>query len=513
MKKTIAILCLIGVALFITSCNGPRPRGAVSQGPSAVVFELPWTPSEVLDFTKRGNPADEIIIGLITGSLTGVDPESPPGERRYIGSLAEGLPVVSRDGHVWTFRMRDGLMFSDGTPITAFTFEDSLRALLTPQDYAHLAPFWGWGPVRIAGAREYALGAPGAAWQSVGISALNRLTLQFTLEEPAPSPLGLEILNPIPMHPAMEGNRWPLERLSEFPSSGPYRAVESAPGRIVFERNPIYPNAFRQAHERIELRFGQESGSFYGLHPLPPERELSPWFIYINAQHPYNMPLWDENLRKALHYGLNRDAVLRSISDNLTPITGFIPLGTWVGDPFEGLRLYENLPEVRAAASTGFDPARAMDYFNAAFRNNGYQQIVLTITCFGEAEEWGILAVAIRDWWMALFGGERFHLLLELMPMEEAYAAYIRGDFELGFGSFTHCPFNIWATMAVWSSAYPGSPAGFYSPAFDNLQYEAAFRMTDYQSKIAALMEMDRMLLDFMPAIPLFQVVRCIPNP
>jgi ABC-type oligopeptide transport system substrate-binding subunit len=236
--------------------------------------------------------------------------------------------------------------------------------------------------------------------------------------------------------------------------------------------------------------------------------ERTPWFIYMNS-HSYGSPLADENLRKALYYGLNREFIVTRFLEGFSPVSGFVPPGSWVGDASGPLVKYSDYPGVTSALpeNYGYNPLLALEYFQKAYENNNSQPFLLWITCFEESEEWGLLAITVREWWESLFGGTDYiRILLDVKPMDEAYAQYRRGEYHLGFGAYSHSAIDVWATMSVWSSYYPGKFDGFYNPAFDILQYESTFGglMGDYAGKIAALTEMERMLLEYMPAIPFF---------
>lgn len=487
-KVLIGLIGAVILALAQTSCSEPTPTAVEID---AAVFWLPQIPTGTLDPTDpTANIADAMIIDLLTSSLT--TGRMDAGTRRYIGALAE-MPTLSADGLTWTYRLRDGLMFTDGSPISAHTFEAAMRSWLGGG--ADL------GPVRIRGAVEYAAGAHG--WQEVGVAALNRLTLQITLEESAPKAVALETFALPLIHPDAPTT---ISGILDFPASGPYRPVEFIPGEmLILEQNWLYPNAFNHHIPRMILRLDAPppDAVFLG-NQNHVDRMLAPWFIFINTEHPEIAPIRDPNLRMALYYGLSRH-LLEHLPMDVRPLSGFVPYGVWVGDPMDGLIPYQNLPMARVIRRGGYNPQLALHLFEEAFIANGEERIVISLTVFNEAEEWGRLAVAIRDWWMTLFGPERFHLLLRVISMEEAYASYAAGDFELGFGAFGHSAFDIWSTMAVWSARYPNAPRGFDNPEFDNIRHNALSNVNNHADRTAALLEMERLLFEQMPAIPLFQ--------
>ncbi|HKO21955.1 MAG TPA: ABC transporter substrate-binding protein, partial [Candidatus Eisenbacteria bacterium] len=132
---------------------------------------------------------------------------------------------VSRDGLAWSFRLRDGVRFHDGTPLTAPETAASLERVLFPG-----APH---APAANPVVPRLMRGAPGVV---KSIKALDARTVQIVLNLPY-APL-LTVL----AHPALSivrvvtgpdgGPRWL--------GTGPFLLAEAAPGRIVLEANPAY---------------------------------------------------------------------------------------------------------------------------------------------------------------------------------------------------------------------------------------------------------------------------------
>ena len=113
----------------------------------------------VLAFASFG-AAQAVTLNTMNGSEPGsIDPHKASGdwENRIIGDYIEGLvaedalaePIpgqaeswdISEDGLVYTFHLRDGIQWSDGTPVTAGDFEFAFRRLFDPataSEYAYL---------------------------------------------------------------------------------------------------------------------------------------------------------------------------------------------------------------------------------------------------------------------------------------------------------------------------------------------------------------------------------------
>lgn len=84
--------------------------------------------------------------------------------------LAKDLPTVSEDGKVYTFTLREGLKFHDGSPVTAEAAAASWKFLLNADN--------GWG------CRQYFNGT--GALKVDDVVATGDLTLEFRLTEAAP---------------------------------------------------------------------------------------------------------------------------------------------------------------------------------------------------------------------------------------------------------------------------------------------------------------------------------------
>jgi peptide/nickel transport system substrate-binding protein len=106
----------------------------------------------VLSFAEDASPAsgslDTIIIGTTdeVNSLDAADAYAThdweiikntgvallsytPGTSELVPGAAEELPTASEDGLTYTFKLREGLKFADGTPVTAQNFVDSWERL------------------------------------------------------------------------------------------------------------------------------------------------------------------------------------------------------------------------------------------------------------------------------------------------------------------------------------------------------------------------------------------------
>jgi peptide/nickel transport system substrate-binding protein len=171
-----------------------------------------------------------------------------------VPEAAVGYPWVSRDGRTYTFTIKRGLRFSDGTTVTAASFAYSLNRALNPA----LQSVGAYHIIDIVGAREV---IDGKAQVASGISVPRRYTLVVRLIRPAPDfPARVAFSN----FPAVS-LRLPIVaggvEGAPVHSAGPYYVREYEPDRrAVLVRNPFWrPDLvpLRKANpDRIVFTFG-----------------------------------------------------------------------------------------------------------------------------------------------------------------------------------------------------------------------------------------------------------------
>ncbi|HEV2122186.1 MAG TPA: peptide ABC transporter substrate-binding protein, partial [Chloroflexota bacterium] len=174
-------------------------------------------------------------------------------DNNLIPELAAAMPEVSEDGTVYTFTLKDGASFSDGTPVTAADVEYSWKRQLDPAvaaDYAFLA-------YSIVGAEEYntadtktlSAGQLQALRDAVGVRAISGNQVQFNLKEPAVwflNVLALWLGVPVREVLVRQGNggsdsddKWTAP--ATYIGTGPFVLAErEVQSRMKFTANPRY---------------------------------------------------------------------------------------------------------------------------------------------------------------------------------------------------------------------------------------------------------------------------------
>ncbi len=242
---------------------------------------------------------------------------------------------VSEDGLVWTFHLRPGQMWSDGTPLTAYDYEATFRLGADPEhawDFAWFFTFLkNWNKV-VAGELPV---------EELGVRAVDDLTLEVETEEAFPPLPGAMKFSWAMQKAALEAYG-PLynSSLETHVSSGPFKLVEFDPGnRIVLEANEKYtgyrpprlqkqvctfmsPDTFFVAFQNGEI----DSIEYEFLSPADFEIILNDPVLSENYLRnfgdfrtdylmfdTFNPPFDDLNVRKAFAMAVDREAIVKNV--------------------------------------------------------------------------------------------------------------------------------------------------------------------------------------------------------
>jgi ABC-type transport system substrate-binding protein/class 3 adenylate cyclase len=224
-----------------------------------------------------------------------------------VPDLAEHVSV-SPDGRVYRFRLRPGMRWSDGEPLTADDFAFAYRAMQTKAvPTAHL----------VAGVES---------------EAADERTLEIRFEQPRsylPHLLAQLPFFPWPRHRVEElGDAW--REPAAFVGNGPFLIEEVGEDKALLAASPEWDGPRGNVSE-VRIGFGApwEAGEDWragrfdiivlGLPALPPEYasnsvELplslpSVQYLAFGAEHP---PLDDERVRRALAHGLDRGRLVQA---------------------------------------------------------------------------------------------------------------------------------------------------------------------------------------------------------
>src|SRR5947209_3309790 len=123
LRAALTAVVAIGGVVALAACgsSSSSSSGATAAGvPGGTITIASGTPplsaDQGLDFTTQGN---ELYSAINTPLLTFVRGVQGTAGSKIIPALATSLPTVSDGGKTYTFTLRSGLHYSNGTPIKA----------------------------------------------------------------------------------------------------------------------------------------------------------------------------------------------------------------------------------------------------------------------------------------------------------------------------------------------------------------------------------------------------------
>lgn len=473
---------------------GARPGGRVVEG----VLTLPASLNPLL---ADDGPARR-LAGLLTSGLVAVTPDTfAPAP-----ALAERWEV-SPDGLRYTFRLRPGLTFHDGQPVTARDAAATIRAL----------------------AAERGLSARAATLAELLDAATAQGDLDLTVRLRQPYAPFLTELATLPVLPAaqLEPGRGGLAASPAGTTpigAGPFALARRDGNAIVLRRFPGYwdgpapldeielrrlpdPDALLAALaggalDLIELDPGwftparQERLRAAAGVALSPYRSLTVEFLVFQLSAARGTPLADPRVRRGLAHLIDRPALAAATALGLGELpAGTLPPASWAA-----------VPDIEPAYP--FDPARAGALLDSAgwprgdsgLRRRDAQPLAVTVTTNSGNHLRAALQAAIAAAWQAAG--------VTVATAAEPFDAFVeriagRGDFEAALLGVDLGPDPDQGLL--WQSR--ASRTGYNVNRYSNAQVDrllAAARATlDRDRRRQLTEEIQRAVLTDLPALPL----------
>jgi peptide/nickel transport system substrate-binding protein len=358
------------------------PAGAQAGG------TLIWgTPAEAdaLDPHAMGGWIGRSITRQIYESLLDEDLSDPKATSVKLKPVLAKDYEITEGGKVWTFTLREGVKFHDGSPFDADAVKFNFDRFLDEK-----------APQYYPKAKGFIVGF--ASWIDK-VEALDKYKIRVTLKKPnyewfqsGLQPYGVFLI----ISPAAI-KKYGNDQIALHPTgTGKFKFVEREQGvKTVLERNDDYwgdkakldkivvrvladPTTRVNALLANEVNFITtppwdeiEGLKNAGYQLLTNENVPSIWYVSINTRHPI---LKDKRVRQALNYALNREELAKAVfQGTATPAWGILSRGTPAFDP--NFRAYE------------YNPDKAKKLLAEAGYPNGFD-ITYQIPQYGSGELW-----------------------------------------------------------------------------------------------------------------------------
>jgi len=480
--RALASIITITVALSLwTVPVGAQPAGTLVVGLVAEPVNL--DPPQVTDLNSN-RVGRRIVETLVT---------FPEESTQVVPGLAESW-TISKDGLQYTFKLRRGITFHDGTPLNAEAVKFSIERQINPNH-----PAYKLGKYPFA---NFFFGNVKA------VEVLSEERVAFLLNEPRASFLAILTAGAASIVSPTAVMKWGPDYPTHPVGTGPFRFASWDRGqRVVLEKNPtywkypvkvervIYRPIVEDQARLTELLTGTLDvivgvpADFVGQLEQNPKITLlnqvgaHVWYLGMNNQ---KKPFDDKRVRQALNYAVNKEAIVKDVLKGTGASSrGPVLPGTWGADP--ALKAYP------------YDPERAKKLLAEA----GYPSGFSTTLWVPESGSGMQAPVAMSTVMQSNLKAVGVNVTLQTMEWG-AYLAKLRTKeqelFALSWMAGTEDPDMVMYPLLHSSQWTPVGPnrALYKNPRFDALLQQA--RLTTDQAKRTQLYrEAQRILVDDAP--------------
>lgn len=494
------------LGILLQSCTeSPAPGPATGADPQSPVIALRRGLGGEPATLDPHRAIDSFSLAVLRDLFEGLVTEDERG--RIVPGAAESWDVSS-DGLVYTFRLRDGLRWSNGDALTALDYAAGLQRTLDP-----------------------ATSAPGADFldgiQRDGVNAPDDRTLVIRLARPVAHLIKV-LATPAaaPLHRGSRAGDGPhLVAAERLVSNGAYQLEAWRPGAaVVLTRNAYYREAASVAFARVEYHpFADanaelaryRAGDLDMTWSLPQqdsdrmrsefasELQLAPFLSVFYYAFDLTGPPFRGNrqLREALAMALDRELLADRVAGfGAQPAHGFVPPGiddydpqSWKWRDWDRERRIELARERYAAA--GYGPDRPLRVTLLYHTNDAIRR----------------MTVAVAAMWRETLGVETTLVAEEFRSFLVSRNDRTRWDLlRMGWNADYDDALNF---LAIFRTGGRNNDTGYANPAYDHLLDRAAVE-SDGRRRAELLQQAERLLLaDFVVVPVYFQVTRRLVKP
>ena len=536
-KRIIAAAMAAGMAVSLAACGSSASTTDTNGSADAATTEAADAATgEGTGFTVQLGPnpetLDPALNAAVDGGNTLITIEEPLliiDENNEIQPGQAESYEVSDDGLVWTFHLRDGLKWSDGSDLTAADFEYSFKRLACPDT---AAPYAETVVGMIDGYKD-AIGNPDADgntttdpdWDALNVHASeDGKTLTVQLSYPCSyfdKLCAFAAMSPVQQATVeANGDAW-CTQPDTFVCNGPYMITDWIPSeRIVLSKNPNYVGGWDSSKivsDTITLLLLEDSSAAYAAYnsgeaqlvkdvptdEIPSltraedggdfylDEIMGTYYISLNDQ---KEPFTDPNVRKALSLAIDRDYVASTIMQGIyTPATALVGPGIvdnegyfmdnanggkpYIGDDYEA-----NLEEAKQLmAEAGYPDGEGFPVVEYSANDAGYHIPVAEYV----QQAWGELGITVNinkvEW-------------ASFLPMRRA------GDYDVSRNGWVMDYYDPSNMLELFTTNNGNNDGKYANPDFDKVIEES--RVADKATHFEKLHEAEDMLMADAACIP-----------
>ena len=422
-------------------------------------------------------------------------------------AMAESVET-SDDKLIYTFKLRDGVEWSNGEPVTSQDFKYAwLRAMDpdTASQYARILADY------IEGGADFNAGEAGS--ESVGIETPDDGTLVVRLAQPTPFFLSLTAFPTyLPLNQEFveqQGDQF-AQSADALLYNGPYTLSEFSPSEgVTFVKNDSYWDEGNVNIEQVQGRVVKETDTAVNLYQsgeldavnltseyvdqfsnspeFTTQTSFGTGYLEMNQEDP---AFQNQNIRQAILRGLDRQALAYQVLNNGSqPADGFVPTGVVAG--VEG----QTFREAVGPVVPEFDPEQARELYEQGVRELGSEPTLeLLIDDSSESRD---IATFLQSQFEENLGAQ---VEVSQQPFDRLLELTQSGDYQMaaaGWGADYNDPMTF---LDLFVSGSPSNHLGLQNERYDQLVSDARAEANP-QERLNMLGEAERILVEEQAAI------------
>jgi len=262
-KRTVAMTAIaISVALGATACGGSSTKSSPSGSTGTrisggtLVYYAPSDFDEIdpqRTYTTQGMNIDQEMVRTLTGWS-----QSPgSGAPKLVGDLATDTGTASNNDRTWTFHIRPGVKWQDGSTVTSYDVKYGVERAASP-DITSGTTYWQW----LVGASSYKGPYQGKSLPSIETPNASTIIFQLSSSQAEfPEAAAMDTFAAVPKAKDTGANY-----NSDLQSDGPYEIKSYTQGKeLILVKNPYWSAAtdpMRQQNvAEIDIKMGEDMAS------------------------------------------------------------------------------------------------------------------------------------------------------------------------------------------------------------------------------------------------------------
>ena len=495
MKK---LLCIILVIMMMLSSGCVEKKVKPSTSTKYLVYNLGELPSDLLMINNDKVREKDLLLALFEGLVK----EDKYGQ--IVPAMAEKIDITE-DKIGYTFKLREGIKYSDGANIKAVDFVRLFHDILLEQDNIFVEQLYC-----IFGAKDFSQGKVG--FEKVAIIAKDDLTLEIRLN--SPNDYFINILsNPVftLRKDNMNIRNW-KDGYRKIQYSGPFFIKDiNSDGEIFLQKNEKYWRADEivsdemmftsiKDEEKTLANFATaeySDKSKIDVFVSPPISEgislstekktmavpsQSMYYLYFNLSRVG--PVEDNNFRKAISTIISKEFIIQTISKDLAvPAINYTPFSAINDDS-------------KLIFDTFGNKNKGVEYLRNSNYNNKEELIMVYEKQSLDKRICEEIAKNIKEYL-------NVNVICKGYKKDELIDVLKDGNYNIVFSKIEEENGDIYKFFNRWTSNSKDNIYGYKSSNYDGI-IEKALQEKDNKNKISIYNEAQEILANDLPCIPVY---------